>query len=375
VRTIQTQTQKFRARRVRALARARKAVDGGVDALLLAAPPSLHYFAGCPEGGVALLIGRGRSVIYTNKMFLDRVRRDAAGCEVRTPRDGVWKDLRQLLDRRQIRRLGFEDEQVSTRLYRTWKDTLEKVELCGIGKAAALCRSIKDAHEIATIRKAVRIAESAFATLAARGARWFVGRTEKEIAGELICAMIKAGADREAFPTIVASGPNSYFCHHTPTDRRVRWNEPLLFDWGAEVNGYRSDITRTLFIGPPSDRLREIYDLVLEAHDAAVAAIRPGVRFASVGRLARRIIEKGGYGQEFRHGLGHSLGIEIHEPPTFGADPAMPALRKNVIMTVEPGVYVKGLGGVRIEDDVLVTADGAERLNSLPRSLEEAILP
>ena len=185
--------------------------------------------------------------------------------------------------------------------------------------------------------------------------------------------MRMAGADGTSFDTIVAAGPNASMCHYKPGNRKVRRGEAVLLDWGALAEGYCSDITRVVFPGNPAPKIREIYGPVLEAHDAAVRAIRPGVQRKSVDRIARDIITGAGYGPNFRHGLGHGLGREVHEQPAFSRNNRA-RLRAGMIVTVEPGIYLPGIGGVRIEDDILVTPGGPRRLCSLPRSIDTMIL-
>lgn len=367
----------YRRRRIGALTAARKAAGGDLDALLITSPPNLRYLSGSTDGASALLIGKGRTVIFTNRMFEVRVTRETPGCTVRLPRGKQWEELAGILERRGVKSLGFEDNHLTVNWYQGIEAACAGIEFKGVGNAVLLCRSIKEEGEIELTRQAVVIAENAFEELIGRGAAWFVGRSEKEIAAELEYRMRLNGADRAGFATILASGPSSYNCHHVPTDRPAAWGEPLLFDWGAELDGYRSDITRTVFLGDPSDKLAEIYAVVHRAHDGAVDAMAPGVCAHTVDAVARRIIRNAGYAKEFRHGLGHSFGLEIHEPPNFGARPTRgrgTVLRRNLLITVEPGVYLLGLGGVRIEDDILVTADGRERLNRLPRDIESMTL-
>ncbi len=355
--------------------------SGAVDAVLVTNRPDIRYLCGSTEGASALLLRRSQALVYTSRMFVVRVTREAPGADVRIPRRGLYKAVRTRLLRGRLCRLGFQQNTMSVAQHRSLCDAIEGtgLELVPVGDVVVEQRAVKDELEIRTIRKAVRIAERAFRELTGQGADYFVGRSELALAGELDYRMRLAGADRQAFPggTIVASGPNSFNCHHVPTARKVKHGEPVLFDWGAEVAGYRSDITRVVFVGAVHETMREIYEVVRKAHDAAVALMKPGVRCYTVDAAARKIINDAGYAKEFRHGLGHGIGLEVHERPNFGGKPKTGrgrALRKGVVITVEPGVYLEGLGGVRIEDDILVTANGHERLNSLPRALNRMVL-
>jgi Xaa-Pro aminopeptidase len=229
-------------------------------------------------------------------------------------------------------------------------------------------RKTKDASEIDTIRRAARIAEEAFKAI-----RRLIrpGITESELAATLILEMRKRGASGGSFDAIVAAGPASSLPHYRPGMTAVEWNQPLLFDWGARYNGYCSDITRTLLLGKPPKKVREIYAIVLEAQLAAIDAIRPGVESHKVDAVARKIIKKAGYGKYFGHGLGHGIGRDIHELPVLRKNVKGEELRPGHVVTVEPGIYLPGVGGVRIEDDVLVTETGREVLTSLPKSMEQ----
>ncbi len=367
----------FSGRRRRALAALRKTLGEEVHAVLVTSPANLRYFAGATEGANALLFGGGPSLAFTGRMFEVRVGKEARGCRVRIPKQALWPEIAAILEKRGLRTLVFEDAAMPVKTFRQLEKAGQGLRLVGAGDVLTRLRFRKNAREIALTRRAVEIAETALRELLAPGAAAVLGRSEKEIAAELDYRVRRRGADDVAFRTIVASGPNTYFCHHVPGDRKVRTGDALLFDWGAELDGYRSDITRTFFIGNPPGELEKIYRLVLEAHDAAVRAVRIGVHMNSLDRIARGIIRRAGYAREFRHGLGHGFGLEIHEPvglPAAGSTGNPQTLCRNSLVTIEPGVYVLGLGGVRIEDDVLVSPAGGERLNRLPRDFDSAIL-
>ena len=350
-----------------------------VDTLWVTGPADVRYLTGSTEGASALLFGRNWAVLFTGKMFQVRVTREAPGVEVSLAPAGMYQEAATLLRKHKAKAVGIQATVLTVSQHESLSGALKGVALEHIGDAVAKCRAVKDEDEVRLVRKAVRIAEKAFRELTGQGADYFEGKTENALAAELDYRMRLAGADRQGFPggTIVASGPSSFNCHHVPGSRRVKRGEPVLFDWGAEVQGYRSDITRVVFVGSVADKLREIYAVVLAAHDAAVAVVKAGVRCHTVDAAARAVIADAGYAEEFRHGLGHGFGLEIHEWPGFSKKPKDGSgitLRRNMLMTVEPGVYLEGIGGVRIEDDVLVTSDGCERLNRLPRKLERMVL-
>jgi len=231
-------------------------------------------------------------------------------------------------------------------------------------------RRLKSAEELSALAKAIRVAEVAFrATLDTIR----IGQTELEMAARIEYEMKRRGASAPAFNTICAEGANAAVPHAVPGTRKVKKGSAILFDWGAKVAGYHSDLTRMVFVGSIPPRIRKIYGVVLDAQQAAVAAVRPGARMCDVDSVARKIISDAGYGKEFTHGLGHGLGLEVHEAPSLSwrSDEKLVA---GMVVTVEPGIYLSGVGGVRIEDDVLVTPEGNRVLTHLNKSLECAVI-
>lgn len=367
--------QTYRNRR-RAVAR-RVQRTTSADAAVILNGADIRYLSGSTEGVSALLFGSDWAAVFTSRMFRDRVPRECPGCEAVVCTRSMLAEAAERLEARGCASVGFQEGKTTLGQYRGLCRAIGKKRLREMADAVAVVRSVKEPGELRHMRRAVRIAERGFRELLAGGAKGFVGRSERDLAAELEYRMRMAGAESQAFPggIIVASGPDSAGCHHRPTTRKVRWGEPVLFDWGALVDGYRSDITRVVFVGDVPAKFREMYAIVLEAHDAAVDAMRPGVQVRSLDRIARGVIVRAGHGEAFRHGLGHGIGLEVHEPLRSGTAPGRPdRLRKHMVMTIEPGIYFDGIGGVRIEDDILVTADGHERLNSLPRSLNRMIV-
>jgi Xaa-Pro dipeptidase len=228
-------------------------------------------------------------------------------------------------------------------------------------------RQVKDEAEIGAMRRAVEMAQNALQRLLDEGAIR-PGRTERELAADLQIALLREGSQGEAFSPLVVAGPNSALPHVGPGDRPLAEGDLLIVDWGAVYQGYRSDITRTFVLGEPTAEMLRIHDAVLAANQSARLGVRPGLPGQEVDRLARRAITQAGYGQFFIHRTGHGLGLETHEPP-YMVEGNLKLLEAGMTFTVEPGIYVPGLGGVRIEDDVAVTADGSQTLTSLPREL------
>ena len=231
-------------------------------------------------------------------------------------------------------------------------------------------RICKDTGELETIGQAIKIAQDAFKATC-RSIR--VGQTEKQIAARLEYEMQKRGSGGAAFPTIVAEGPNAALPHAFPGGRRVKRGSAILFDWGATFPFYCSDLTRVVFVGRIPPRIRRIYGIVHEAKEKATAAIRPGARMCDVDAVARRYIKKAGFGKYFGHGLGHGMGLDVHEAPSLSWR-SKEKLEAGMVVTVEPGIYLPGVGGVRLEDDVVVTAEGHRVLSSLSTDLTDAVL-
>jgi Xaa-Pro aminopeptidase len=269
--------------------------------------------------------------------------------------------------------VGFEASHVTVARYEWWRETIAgrglDITLRSTERLVEQARMIKDAAEIAILRDAAaRLGQVLPAVLGAVR----LGVTERSIAAAIEASMREAGYERMAFDTIVASGPHSAMPHYRAGIRTLAAGDLLVLDFGGVLDGYCCDLTRTVSIGPPSREARRVYDAVRDAHAAAVAAVRPGVDASAVDAAARDLLRDRGLGEAFGHGTGHGLGLDVHEEPRIGrprADMPPVALAAGMVFTIEPGAYLPGFGGVRIEDDVLVTDSGCELLTSLPREL------
>ena len=344
-----------------------------VDAALITNEPDIHYLTGFPgEDSYALITPAGLPVIISDFRFQESLANLSHTLRPHIRPTGVKMTdaVRTLVHDADVQRLAIQAEHVTL----TNRDALAKaVGARRIAPEKDLLtdqRMVKDDAEIATIRKAIRIQQEALlATLPTIRP----GQTEFEICARLEYEMKIRGSSAPSFQTIVAAQANGSLPHYRPGKKKTAAGKPLLIDWGARVDGYASDLTRTFSLGAWSPKMREIYTIVLEALDAGCAAVAPGRTCAEVDEVARSIIREAGYGAEFGHSLGHGIGLDIHEAPRVAAT-SNTTLQPGMIVTIEPGIYLPGIGGVRIEDDVLVTEKGHRRLSSLPRDLQWATL-
>jgi len=333
-----------------------------LDAYLVENRMDQYWLTGFTGEDGAVLLTQRQVILLTDGRFDEAAEREAPFArkvlrKKRTP-DETAKEVR----RARVQRLGFNPDHQTVRTHAELRKCVQPVKLAATSGLILDQRILKDAGEVEATRRAIRVAEEAFTELLA----WIrPGVTEREIAARLEYEMANRGASGPSFPTIVACGSNSSLPHYEPGDRRTEPGVPILIDWGARVDWYCSDLTRMVWVGTVPPRFREIYGIALEAHDRAIAAIRPGLRAKEIDKVARDHITKAGYGAQFNHSLGHGLGLDIHEAPwvrKIGEE----VLKPGMLFTVEPGIYLPGEGGVRVEDDVLVTEDGYEVLTSLP---------
>jgi Xaa-Pro aminopeptidase len=356
-----------RAERLDALRAA--VLDEHLDALVVTALPNVRYLTGFSGSSAMLLVTHAAAVLLTDFRYQAQAAAevgDVASCRIEAA--SLWVGLfDQMATTPGLHVVGFESAHLLHRDFERllregqrwqWRPTLDLVERL---------RERKDASEVAAIVAAIGVAERALERLLGEVAP---GQSELEIAGRLEHALRDEGSDGFAFASIVASGPNAALPHARPTARRVGRGDWLLVDFGAVVDGYRSDITRTVTVGPATADQRDVYEVVRGANAAAIAGIRPGMTGVDADRLAREYIAGRGLGEAFGHGLGHGLGLETHEGPRLSRTADAP-LREGVVVTIEPGVYRAGWGGVRIEDDILLTALGARVLTTFPRELLE----
>lgn len=338
-----------------------------IDALLVSHLPNVRYLTGFTGSNGQALVGATKTVFLTDGRYQEQSRREVPDLERVTYLQGLEDPLGEACGGMGVTRLGFEAHVLSVRQHAQLTTKLPGVELMPVSDVVERQRWTKDPEEIALLRSAQGATDQAFEDVMEYLA---VGQTELQVARELERLMRRDGADGLAFESIVAFGENAAEPHHEPSHRLLEEGDVIKLDFGAMWEGYHADMTRTIAFGSPSSELKKIHDIVREAQQAAIDVVRAGVAGESVDQVARGVIEDAGYGKYFLHGLGHGVGLEIHEGPRLGRgiDHILPA---GAVVTVEPGVYVPGLGGVRIEDMVAVTDDGCSVLGTSVRELIE----
>ena len=349
-----------------------------VDCLLVSGLANIRYLTGFTGSNALLLVQEESATFFTDGRYTTQARQEiagksggelrldgAGGIKIITPKKGLWPEaIRRLKIKRRFK-VGF-DSGVSFALSKVILKGLNKNRTRAVSGVVERLRLVKEESEIAAIRASAELNSRVLAemlTLVKPGV------TERDLAAEMEFRMRRLGATGPAFESIVAGGENSALPHAHPTARAVRGGEFLLFDHGTMLNGYCSDMTRTVWVGGASGdlaRARDLYATVLEAHQKAREAVRAGVRCSDVDRAARRVIKARGWGKHFSHSTGHGVGLEIHESPRVAA-PVKDKLPAGAVITIEPGVYLPGFGGVRIEDMVVVRENGAEGLTPSPK--------
>lgn len=343
--------------------------DLGLDGFVVGEPADVRYLSGFRGDDTTLVVGRDAALICTDARYWGQVREEAVGFELI---EAVGADL--IADTAAAvagrlgpdARLGFQGASLRHAEYRRLR-RCHRGRLRDVGGRVSYLRAVKDAAEIDVMRRAAAVTDEALAAVVARG---LGGRREADVAWDLVVEYHRLGADGEAFPTIVATGAHAAQAHAVPGVRVIAPGELVVIDTGARVDGYCSDITRTFAAGEPASELRRVYDVVLAAQLAGLAAVRDGAHGRlDVDAAARAVIEDAGYGEKFGHGTGHGVGLEVHEAPGLGRTRGDP-LAAGMVCTVEPGIYIEGLVGVRIEDTVLVTETGCVRLTAFPKELQ-----
>jgi len=342
-----------------------------VDALLVVSETNVRYLTGFTGDTSVLILTHDRSVLASDGRYATQIEQECDGVEphIRPLGQEMNDALADVIRNLGVERLAFESHVLRVADYTALAKKLPGVSLVPVGGHIETLRAVKDEDEIAAIRSAIASAERAFAMLRA-GLR--LGDSEKDVADDLEHYLRRCGAAAASFAPIVAVGARAALPHARPSaDARIGDDDFVLVDWGASAVSapYKSDLTRVIVTGKVTPKFETIYRTVLSAQERAIAAIRPGVAARDVDAEARSVIEEAGFGAFFQHGLGHGLGLDIHEAPRLRKESDV-KLQPGMVVTVEPGIYLPGWGGIRIEDDVLVTPDGCEVLTHVPRSLD-----
>jgi Xaa-Pro aminopeptidase len=328
------------------------------EPLLVTNPTNVHYLVDFKSSNAALLVAPERTRLFSDFRYAEAARA-VAGVEFEETKRALLKDL----SRRLSGRIGFEADHVTYAGYETLAaGAVEPVPRRGLVEAL---RAVKDEGELASIKRACRIADRVFERLVEEP---FVGRTEREVAWTIEQLFHDEGGEALAFETIVASGPNSARPHGRATERKIGRGETVIVDAGCTVEGYSSDYTRTFTTGPVDGELKEAYAVVLAAQQAALEALRAGMTGVDADAAARRVVDDTPFAGTFGHGLGHGLGLEVHEAPRLSTESSDTLAPGNVV-TVEPGIYLAGRGGIRIEDNVVVTNGGIENYTGLRKDI------
>jgi len=343
-----------------------------VDGLLVTNFKNVTYLSGFTGDDSYLLVTRDRDVLVSDPRYTTQLEEECPGLEleIRQPGTSMTAGVAKVVAATGVSRLAIEADSMTLALAEAIKGALPKVELVPTKGLVEEMREVKDKEEIALLRGAIDQAQRAFGVLRAT---LRPEQSELDVVAQLEHQLRLFGAKGSSFPPIVAVGPRAALPHAQPTDRKIGESDFVLVDWGANGRHYMSDLTRVLVTGKISPKLERVYGVVLKAQLAGIAAIRPGATCHEVDQAAREVISKAGFGSKFGHGLGHGIGLDIHEGPRLGRNNQQ-VLKPGMVVTVEPGIYLPGWGGVRIEDDVLVTKSGHEVLTNVAKEFSDVVV-
>lgn len=335
---------------------------------LTTSAPQLQYLVGYTGSNGLLLLSHKTAQFFTDGRYREQAKNEIRVAKTDIIPGDLIANLPKIpaLDNGRPR-VGIETALITEKTGKRLRELLPRALWVTLDDFVSPLMQVKDKTEVANIRRAAKIAEAAFAgtlPLIKPGVR------ERDLAAELEYRMTRGGSERPAFESIVASGYRSALPHGRASEKKVEKGDFITFDFGATVNGYVSDITRTVVVGKATARQKKIYKLVLKAHQAAIAKARPGVKCADLDKVARDIISRAGYARQFDHSLGHGIGLVIHEAPALSSRSAA-VLQSGMVVTIEPGIYITGWGGVRIEDDILIRPGKAQVITSFDRELIE----
>ncbi|MGN7387808.1 M24 family metallopeptidase [Sporosarcina sp. SAFN-015] len=347
------------------LAKLREALkENGLDALLVTNPYNRRYVTGFTGSAGVAVVSAEDAVFITDFRYTEQAAEQVQGFRIVKHEKTIIEEVANQVEQMKIKTLGFEKDNVSFGTYELYNDKVD-AELKAVSGIVEKLRMVKNADEIEILKQAAKIADDAFAHICT-----FIkpGVTELEVSNELEMFMRKQGATSSSFDIIVASGERGALPHGVASDKVIQSGELVTLDFGALYNGYISDITRTVAVGKPSEKMKEIYEVTLAAQELALEKIKSGMTGIEADAIARNYIKSKGYEDAFGHSTGHGIGLEVHEGPALSFR-SETVLVPNMIVTVEPGIYLPGIGGVRIEDDIIITEDGNVRLTHSPKEL------
>lgn len=338
------------------------------DALLVTHLPNIRYLCGFTGSAGLLLVDSARATLFTDSRYTFQAREEVSGARVQIASGGLLAAAGKVLKRHLRLALAYAPAQLTVAQLDALQTAIgRRIRWVKAPNVVEQLRAVKDESELAAIREAAVLISNVFQRIVPK---IHPGISELDLSADIEYAMKREGALGPSFETIVAAGPRSAWAHARPSSKPLAKNELVVLDQGAILRGYCSDMTRTVFLGRPSEKVRDMYSAVLEAQAAAKSAIRPGATAGDVDAAARKVLKTRRLARYFTHSTGHGLGIEVHEIPRLGRGDKT-VLQQGMVLTVEPGVYIEGLGGVRIEDDVVVTSNGAVDLTTAPRELLE----
>jgi Xaa-Pro aminopeptidase len=337
--------------------------ENDIEGMLISQPENRRYLSGFKGSAGFLFITAQDCVIATDSRYTVQACIQAPDFKLVTIGGDMGQWFPQIIGELGIKQLGFEAEHTAFGQYRRLCDILDKgdsgLKLIPVDGLVEELRAFKEPEEIELMTRAATIADAAMQHI---GKNLHVGMTELEVAWEIERFMREAGSQPLPFDVIVGAGPNAALPHALPSAQAIGESEPIVIDIGARVDGYGSDLSRTLCLGKPDETFKKVYDTVLGAHDSAIAIIKEGMKGGEADQIARTVIEEGGYGENFGHGLGHGVGLAPHELPRLGPD-SKDELSDTMVFTIEPGIYIEGWGGVRIEDMVLLEGSKLKRIS------------
>ncbi|WLR43899.1 Xaa-Pro peptidase family protein [Bacillus carboniphilus] len=336
-----------------------------VEGLLITNSYNCQYMTGFTGSSGVAIITKNHAAFITDFRYMEQATEQVKGYEIIEHKQSLIKEVAKFIGKTGIKKLGFEQDSLNYATYSAYKEEMEDIQFAPVSKAVEKLRLIKSEAEIKILKEAVQIADDAFDHILS-----YIkpGVKETDVSNELEFFMRKNGAVSSSFDKIVASGHRSALPHGVASDKTIQSGEFVTLDFGAYYKGYCSDITRTVAVGEPNEKLREIYDVVLNAQLKGMQEIKPGLTGKQADAITRDYITEMGYGDYFGHSTGHGLGMEVHEGPGLSSR-SDEELVPGMVVTVEPGIYIPGIGGVRIEDDTVITESGNESLSHSPKEL------